>query len=59
MAIFRENISYEYKVSDKKMEVVEMILGYTHNIKDFGDEDLILLLWTNENYNNEFPDTYF
>ena len=48
-----------YKVSDKKMEVIEMIPGYTHNIKNIGDEEMILFLWANENYNHENPDTYF
>jgi len=41
------------------MEVIEMIPGYTHNIKNIGDEEMILFLWANENYNHENPDTYF
>ena len=48
-----------YKVSDKKMRVVEMIPGYTHNIKNIGDEEMVLFLWANENYDNNNPDTYF
>ena len=48
-----------YRVSDKKMEVVEMIPGYTHNIKNIGDEEMVLFLWANENYDNNNPDTYF
>ena len=28
-----------YYVSDKKMEIIEMIPGYTHNIKNIGDEN--------------------
>jgi len=52
-----EVISYE--VSDKKMEVVEMIPGYTHNIKNIGTEEMILFLWANENFNKDKPDTYF
>jgi UDP-2-acetamido-2,6-beta-L-arabino-hexul-4-ose reductase len=49
----------EYKVSDKKMEVVEMIPGYTHNIKNTGDEEMILFLWANETFDQHNPDTYF
>jgi UDP-2-acetamido-2,6-beta-L-arabino-hexul-4-ose reductase len=49
----------EYHVSDKKMEVVEMIVGYTHNITNIGTTDLILLIWANESYNPEAPDTNF
>ena len=48
-----------YEVSDKKMEVVEMIPGYTHNIKNVGEEEMVLFLWANENYDQENPDTYF
>lgn len=49
----------EYKVSDEKMEVVEMIPGYTHNIKNIGDEELVLLLWANEIFDKKNPDTYY
>lgn len=49
----------EYKVSDKKMEVVEMIPGYTHDITNTGDSEMILLLWANEVFDRENPDTYF
>lgn len=48
-----------YKVSDNKMEIVEMIPGYTHNIKNTGNEEMILILWANENYDPKAPDTYF
>jgi len=49
----------EYKVSDKKMEVVEMIPGYTHDITNIGTTEMILLLWANEVFDRENPDTYF
>lgn len=49
----------EYKVSDKKIEVVEMIPGYTHDITNTGDEEMILLLWANEVFDRNKPDTYF
>lgn len=49
----------EYKVDDSKMEIVEMIPGYTHNIKNIGSEEMILFLWANENFDSENPDTYF
>ena len=48
-----------YKVSDKKMEVVEMIPGYTHNIKNIGNEEMLLFLWANETFDQDNPDTYF
>jgi UDP-2-acetamido-2,6-beta-L-arabino-hexul-4-ose reductase len=52
-----EKISY--KVSDKKMQVVEMIPGYTHNITNIGKEEMVLFLWANENFDHDNPDTYF
>lgn len=59
---FRHIVTNEiisYKVSDKKMEVVEMIPGYTHNIKNTGNEEMILFLWANEIFDQNNPDTYF
>jgi len=55
--VTNEKISYQ--VSDKKMQVVEMIPGYTHNIKNTGEEEMVLFLWANENYDDNNPDTYF
>ncbi len=49
----------EYKVCDSKMEVVEMIPGYTHNIKNTGSDEMILFLWANESFDPQNPDTYF
>lgn len=49
----------EYKVSDKKIEVVEMIPGYTHDITNTGNNEMILLLWANEVFDREKPDTYY
>lgn len=49
----------EYKVDETKMEIVEMIPGYTHNIKNTGNEEMILILWANESFDLKNPDTYF
>jgi len=59
---FRHIFSNEiikYEVSGKSMEVVEMIPGYTHNIKNIGDNELLLFLWANEQFDQNNPDTYF
>lgn len=48
-----------YKVSDHKMEVIQIPPGYTHNITNGGEEDMIVLMWTSEAYNPDKPDTYF
>jgi len=56
--IFSEEI-ISYEVSGSSMEVVEMIPGYTHNIKNIGDDELLLFLWANEQFDQNNPDTYF
>ncbi len=48
----------EYRASSTKMEVFEMIPGYTHDITNIGDEEMILLIWSNEVYDPKNPDTY-
>lgn len=50
----------EYKVSGKEMTVVDMIPGYTHNIINTSEtENLVTVMWCNECFNPEKPDTYF
>ena len=49
-----------YEVSDEKIQVVEMIPGYTHNIVNLSDtEDLVTFMWCNECFDPAKPDTYF
>lgn len=50
----------EFEVSGEKMEAVEMIPGYTHNIINLSEtEDLVTLMWCNECFDPDKPDTYF
>lgn len=49
----------EFEVSGDKIEAVHMIPGYTHNIINLSDtEELITIMWANELFNKEFPDTF-
>jgi UDP-2-acetamido-2,6-beta-L-arabino-hexul-4-ose reductase len=48
-----------YYVSGEKIEVVDIPTGYTHNIINEGDTDLVTFMWANEAFNTEKPDTYF
>tara|TARA_B100001248_G_scaffold89409_1_gene65970 strand:+ start:22063 stop:23178 length:1116 start_codon:yes stop_codon:yes gene_type:complete len=48
---------HSIKVSDKKIQVIESIPGWHHDISNTGDDDLIVLLWANEIFKKEFPDT--
>lgn len=49
----------EYFVSGEKLEVVDIPTGYTHNIENLGDCDMVTIMWANEKFNPEKPDTYF
>ena len=49
----------EYQVDGEKMEVVDIPPGYTHNITNTGDTDLVTFMWVNEPYDPNKPDTYF
>lgn len=49
----------EYSVSGEKLEVIDIPTGYTHNIINTGEIDLITFMWCNECFDPEKPDTYF
>ena len=49
----------EYFVSGEKMEVVDIPTGYTHNIENLGDSDMVTIMWANESFDPEKPDTYY
>ena len=49
-----------YEVSGEEITVVDMIPGYTHNIINLSDtEDLVTIMWCNECFDPNRPDTYF
>jgi UDP-2-acetamido-2,6-beta-L-arabino-hexul-4-ose reductase len=49
----------EYFVSGDKMKVVDIPTGYTHNIENLGNTDMVTIMWANEPFNPEKPDTYY
>ena len=49
----------EYFVSGEKLEVIDIPVGYTHNIENLGDTDMVTIMWANELFNPNKPDTYF
>lgn len=50
----------EYRVSGEEITVVDMIPGYTHNIINLSEtENLVTVMWCNECFNPERPDTFF
>ena len=50
--------TYEILTEAKTPQVVETIPGWAHNIKNIGTEDLIVILWANELFNKDVPDTF-
>lgn len=49
-----------FEVSGDKLQVVEMIAGYTHNLINLSDtEDMVTIIWANDNFDPNRPDTYF
>lgn len=49
----------EYYVSGEEIIMVDMIPGYTHNLINLSDtEDLVTVIWANEPFDPEKPDTY-
>lgn len=50
----------EWEVSGDKIQAVHMLPGYTHNIINLSDtEDLVTVMYCNEVFNPERPDTFF
>ena len=49
-----------FEVSGEKIEAVHMLPGYTHNIINLSNtEDLVTLMWANELFDPNRPDTFF
>ena len=50
----------EWRVSGRKIEAVQMLPGYTHNIINLSDtDDLVTVMWCNECFDPNRPDTFF
>ena len=50
----------EFEVSGEKIQAVHMLPGYTHNIINLSDtQDLVTVMWANESFDPQHPDTFF
>ncbi len=56
---FNSDEVIEYFVSGDKMEVVDIPTGYTHNIENLGESDMVTIMWANESFDPDKPDTYY
>ena len=49
-----------FEVSGEKIEAIHMLPGYTHNIINLSEtEDLVTVMWANEQFDSSKPDTFF
>jgi len=58
---FRHVVSgafHELFTNGEKPEIVETVPGWTHDITNVGDDEMIVMLWANEIFDREHPDTY-
>ena len=49
----------EVYVSGEKLEPVIIPPGYTHNIENTGNTDMVTVMWANEVFDKDNPDTYY
>lgn len=47
----------EIFTSGSKPEIVETVPGWSHDITNVGNDEMVVMLWANENFNPEKPDT--
>lgn len=50
--------SYELYTNGELPEIVETVTGWTHDITNIGDDEMMVMLWANEIFDREKPDTY-
>lgn len=58
---FRHIVSgefYELHTTGDSPQIVETVPGWTHDITNVGEDEMIVMLWANEIFDREHPDTY-
>jgi UDP-2-acetamido-2,6-beta-L-arabino-hexul-4-ose reductase len=49
---------YEIYTSGEQSEIVETVPGWSHDVTNVGNDDLICMLWANEIFDRDNPDTF-
>jgi UDP-2-acetamido-2,6-beta-L-arabino-hexul-4-ose reductase len=49
---------YELVTSGEKAQIVETVPGWTHDITNIGQDEMVVMLWANEVFDREHPDTF-
>lgn len=50
--------TYEILTCGDKAEIVETVPGWTHDITNIGDDEMVVMLWANEVFDRNRPDTF-
>lgn len=50
--------TYELTTTGEKAEIVETVPGWTHDITNIGTSEMIVMLWANEVFDRQIPDTF-
>ena len=50
--------THDLVTSGEKSEIVETVPGWTHDITNIGADEMVVMLWANEVFNRERPDTF-
>ena len=50
--------THELVTSGEKPEIVETVPGWTHDITNIGADEVMVMLWANEIFDRERPDTF-
>jgi UDP-2-acetamido-2,6-beta-L-arabino-hexul-4-ose reductase len=49
---------HELLTDDGDLRIVESVPGWTHDITNIGENEMLVMLWANEQFNPARPDTY-
>lgn len=49
---------YQLETSGEEPRIVETVPGWTHDITNIGDDEMVVMLWANEIFDRSKPDTY-
>jgi UDP-2-acetamido-2,6-beta-L-arabino-hexul-4-ose reductase len=53
-----EAVIVSYPVSGRRIQIVDIPPGYTHSIRNVGDDDMVVLFWSSEPFDAGRPDTF-
>ena len=57
--ILNKKNNFEIIKNSKELKIIETIPGFTHNIKNIGNEELITIIWSNQIFDKIKKDNIF